>query len=285
VTALVGLLGATGSVAGGCLLFRDVDSLTSHPDAGSASEAGDGDGAMGDGSPDAGSDADRDSGPTCSGTAGPAGVRVGAYCIDSTEVTVRNYRAFLDARAGDVSGQSAACAWNTSFGPLYGLPGPEADDRPVTFVDFCDAAAYCAWAGKHLCHAISGAPLTTADVASAARSEWFRACARNDDGLHTFPYGNAYGPLRCNGADRDSGIVAAGSLPECEGGYPGIFDLAGNVREWEDACDEGATSTDRSCLARGGAFYDIGGTLACSNRQSMKVTEQNVGVGFRCCAP
>jgi sulfatase modifying factor 1 len=269
----------------GCLLLRDVDSLTASPGAGATPEGGDADiGPTTEGGADAPLDSDSDGGAPCPGTAGPPGVRVGAYCIDSTEVTVKHYRAFLDARAGDTSGQPAACAWNTTFAPLGGVPGTGSDDQPIANVDFCDAVAYCAWAGKHLCGAISGAPLTTADRANAARSEWFRACSRNNDGLHPYPYGGAYEPQRCNGVDRDSGILPVGSLAACQGAYPGVFDLSGNVREWEDACDDGATATDRTCLTRGGGYYDFEGTLQCDNQQAVVVTTQNIGVGLRCCA-
>ena len=44
-------------------------------------------------------------------------VSVGSFCIDSTEVTERDYTLFLDAKKGDTSGQIAACSWNTSYNP------------------------------------------------------------------------------------------------------------------------------------------------------------------------
>ena len=70
----------------------------------------------------------------------------------------------------------------------------------------------------------------------------------------------------------------------CEGGYLGVFDLPGNVREWEDGRDDGVDQ-ERKCLVRGGAFYDIEPTLYCANEQRMQIDTQNVGLGFRCCAP
>jgi len=171
------------------------------------------------------------------------GVRVGAYCIDATEVTVKHYRAFLAAKAGDTSGQIAACAWNASYQPLDAPLGTAFDDYPIVKVDYCDAVAYCTWAGKHLCGKQSGAPLATTEATNAARSEWFRTCSGNADGTHQYPYGQTYGPATCNGIDHDAGVLPVGALPGCVGAYPGVHDLSGNVREWEDACDDGATPT------------------------------------------
>jgi len=46
---------------------------------------------------------------------GPKMIDVGGYSVDSTEVTVANYKAFLKAKAGDTSGQPAVCSWNKSY--------------------------------------------------------------------------------------------------------------------------------------------------------------------------
>ncbi len=114
------------------------------------------------------------------------------YCIDQREVTRGEYKAFLDAKAGDVKGQPPGCAWNEGYAPVpdpedphgrYGCPTDSwaletYPDYPVVCVDICDAIAYCAWAGKRLCGVI-GASATdlsqVADhktVASGKASEW-----------------------------------------------------------------------------------------------------------------
>ena len=264
-----------------CLWLRDVDALSRE-------------GVESDGStPDATADVTQEDGnvpgldaATCPGDAGPAPVRIGAYCIDSTEVRVKDYRAFLDSTMGDTSGQRSGCAWNDTYKPTQGgIPDTADDAKPIVNVDFCDAVAFCAWAGKRLCGAIDGGTGKVDDFGNAASSQWFRACSRNDDGLHAWPYGNAYDADTCNG-DKEAGTtIAVGSLLGCNGGYPGLFDMSGNVREWEDACDLGATADASTCLVRGGAFYDVEGTLSCDNRQVMPMTLTNPGVGFRCCSP
>lgn len=89
------------------------------------------------------------------------------YCMDARETTRAEYDAFVKAKAADTSGQPSACAWNTSFTPTLvtedadTFPSPyycyDTDwndmrpDQAVGCVDFCDALAYCEWAGKRLC--------------------------------------------------------------------------------------------------------------------------------------
>ena len=46
-------------------------------------------------------------------------------------------------------------------------------------------------------------------------------------------------------------LVPVASLPGCQGGYPGVFDMSGNVEEVEDSCDDAGT-----CYSRGGSFVD-----------------------------
>ncbi|HEX3849713.1 MAG TPA: SUMF1/EgtB/PvdO family nonheme iron enzyme, partial [Polyangiaceae bacterium] len=120
--------------------------------------------------------------PTCEAgrclVRGPTMVKADGFYIDSTEVTRAQYALFLAARAGDTSGQAAECAWNASFDPAYdpslGTPPPS---YPVTDVDYCDAAAFCAWADKRLCGRIGGGELALAELADRSKSQWFAACA------------------------------------------------------------------------------------------------------------
>ena len=124
---------------------------------------------------------------------------VGGYCVDSTEVRGSDYLEFLAATAGDAGGQAPECAWNASYQPSISAAG----DAPVFGVDWCDARAYCAWAGKRLCGKIGGGPAPASVVNNAFSDEWYRACTK--DGTRAFPYGNTRDPNACNGADRDGG--------------------------------------------------------------------------------
>lgn len=221
----------------------------------------------------------------CPGTGGSTMVKVPAgYCIDSTEVTVDQYLAWL-ASNPSTSGQPSYCSWNTTF-----VPKDESylgGDRPITWVDWCDAQAYCKAVGKRLCGKTGGGPTDWDDVANAAVSQWYNACSSG--GKHTYPYGGVYHPNGCNGIDNiatATAPAAAAALSDCvsaETGYAGIYDLSGNVVEWEDSCD-GDTGANDYCRTRGGSYKSGQSELTCSIDTFESRDRQHPTVGFRCCS-
>jgi formylglycine-generating enzyme len=220
-------------------------------------------------------------GGPCPNAGGPAMVDVGAYCIDATEVTRAQYQAFVDDDP-DPTGGHARCGFNTSVSPeVFSAP-----DEPVRGVDWCDAFAFCAWAGKRLCGAVSGGPLDMGSFADPARSQWFGVCSQG--GLTPYPYGTAWEAGRC--ADTSVGAVRPAGQGGCRGAdppYDAVFDMSGNVWEWEDACaeQEGSGRAD-ACRRRGGSFSQTQGNgLECADNsvQDRSATADNLG--FRCCAP
>jgi len=235
------------------------------------------------------SDASEDAAPDagCGAAAPPAMVDVGGFCIDSTEVTVAQYTDFLAAKAGDTSGEPPGCESNNSFTPEMGWPPSGPPSQAIVGVNWCDAYMYCAWAGKRLCGAIDGGSSVPAQWNNATVSQWFKACSRNADGLHVYPYGLTYDASACNGSDYD----AHGPLPSlssCQGGYPGIFDMSGNVIEWEDSCqlsnpDAGPGPSD-CCNIRGGGFGQIGDQLRCDLDLCTPRSNGGGDNGFRCCS-
>jgi formylglycine-generating enzyme required for sulfatase activity len=222
------------------------------------------------------------------GAPGPAMIPLSDFCIDSTEITIAQYTAFLTAKAGDTSGQPPACLWNTSFMPS-GWPQPGAGDTAVVGVDWCDATMYCAWAGKRLCGNADGGSSDPNDWANPAVSEWYGACSRNGDGVHLYPYGLSYDASACNGADYDAGGPLS-SRATCQGGYPGLLDLSGNVFEWEDSCfvpaaDAGdQTGATDGCNVRGGAFDQGAAGLRCDFNFAFQRSNRGMNTGIRCCS-
>jgi formylglycine-generating enzyme required for sulfatase activity len=209
----------------------------------------------------------------------------GKYCIDSTEVTNAHYATFLAGNPSAV-GQPVPCVWNIDYKPSSGWPAPvDAARRPVAFVDWCDAYAYCRWAGKRLCGRIGDGPNAPADLANAEKSQWFNACSAG--GTKVYPYGSAYVATTCNGSEQGAGAaVVVGSLFGCQGGVPGVYDMSGNVWEWEDSCS-GNTGVNDTCQARGGSFLSPGQPLRCDYDQKFYRNATYVTgayVGFRCCA-
>ena len=223
--------------------------------------------------------------PTCQNgkcvVRGPSMVKAGTFYVDKSEVTALDYATFVKA-VGEVgvADQAAVCAWNLSFerGP-NAVPAAEAAADPVTGVDFCDATAYCAWAGKRLCGKVGGGSLGLAELSDATKSQWFAACGGPAGQL--YPYGSTHKDAACNDASAGTGKVApVASFEKCSGFYPGVFDMLGNVAEWVNACDANLGPAD-GCETIGGNFAS---TPTCSSSGLKHRNEQPPGVGFRCCS-
>jgi formylglycine-generating enzyme required for sulfatase activity len=250
----------------------------------------------------------------------------GAYCIDQSEVSQGQYNKFITANV-PVSTQTGVClASNPDFVPLLawppgGSPGPLEFNLglPVHYVNWCDAVAYCKWAKKSLCGTIGGGTVAPADANNAAKSAWYNACSAQ--GTKTYPYGAvAYDPARCNGdgagssgpdpthnvrstefgysANNDNGFYqvalsdVAGNIMApnhigCQGGSVFVYQMSGNVAEWEDSCDD-ATATS-PCRVRGGsaAAANDAAALRCDAVRTvprMGATAPELkDIGIRCC--
>ena len=236
-------------------------------------------------------------GPQMVRVPGPGGVD---YCMDSTEVTGAQYDGWLNLPP-DPAKQPAICASNTDFKPsmttdeacdYYDYAEALAIDEnaPIRCADWCDAAAFCQWAGKRLCGKIGGGTNPQSASVDPDSSEWYRACSRA--GSRPFPYGADYDKKACVGADfnppdgfdpitdypRDVGVAGG-----CQGGYTGLFDMSGNIREWEDSCNV-TVGKDDKCYARGGAYRDSIALLSCSDVAEYSRGVGAIMVGFRCCA-
>lgn len=228
------------------------------------------------GPPDGGPDADAS--PGCPSGVGPTMVHVpdSGFCIDATEVTNAQYDAFLAATSGGRTdagvpdgGLPSACAALGTFA-RKGDPDGGATSRPVGRMSWCQAYAYCAFAGKRLC----GGPTTLAPT-DTKNGEWYQACSAADTLL--YPYGNTHVPGTCN--DTSLGTVPVGSSPQCEGGVPGVFDMSGNVQEWTATCDDAGR-----CATNGGAFSAGPAFTTCPWVEPIDRFFASEETGIRCCA-
>jgi formylglycine-generating enzyme required for sulfatase activity len=255
----------------------------------------------------------------CQGLAGPTMIELpapggsGTFCIDHTEVTNRQYADFI-ATNPDVNAQPAFCkSWNTSFQPeslagtdncpnvaaVYDLQNRA--QNPIACIDWCDAYAYCKSVGKRLCGAFGGGAVAPGSGSDAQKDEWYAACSAA--GTLTYPYGNTFQPQACNTLDfGQTGSVRVGLASTCTGTAPPsdfLYDMSGNVAEWEDACAASVGASDL-CYARGGFWNSYNpnpptGTMtsaACNatptalgsvSAVSLTRSRRSAEIGFRCC--
>jgi formylglycine-generating enzyme len=240
------------------------------------------------GAQDADAEGSADSGAEtgCPGTGGPTPVRVDAYCIDATEVTIAQYQSFLASGANPV--MPSYCAYRTSHVPkpapgsttVAWPPLPAEALRPVHNVDWCDAWAFCAWTGKRLCGRIGGGSNTPSQSLSPTLDQWHRACTHA--GTRAYPYGSTLIAGACNGVSGVGRTVDVSSLPTCEGGYTGIFQMTGNVAEWADNCESTSGAND-PCHPRGRGYEDGNDKLRCDNLGAIARSSAYSDVGIRCC--
>ena len=204
----------------------------------------------------------------------------GGYTIDATEVTRSQYASWLSTNPA-TGGPPSYCGWNDSYTPSCEWPAGTKGNHPVVCVDWCDAYAYCKAVGKRLCGKIGGGATPVDSLVDSKSSQWYNVCSSNSQ--NGYPYGTTYSGTTCNGKDAGNGTtVPVGSLSGCQSsvhGYEGVFDLSGNVKEWEDSCNAYG-----SCRQRGGSFYYYSGAVACGNDYSNSRDLQYVDLGFRCCS-
>lgn len=282
--------GAIGGVAGGSSLGGSAGSSTG----GAITVAG----ANAAGASAAGASAAGSNG--CPGTGGPTMVRLPqGYCIDSTEVTREQYAKWLNSTTAETinAQEVTSCGWNTSFVPPENCMSDEGvcqgpcGNHPQVCVDWCDAHAYCKGVGKRLCGKVRGGPVDWGDVVGAGTNQWYGACSSG--GVNTYPYGDLYDENACNGdgyqtPNHVATTVAVGTLLGCQAPVPyaGVFDLSGNVWEWEDSCSD--TTQNAYCRLRGGGYRNAypERDLPCDAGAATVSRANHISsFGIRCCSP
>jgi len=193
-------------------------------------------------------------------------VRLTAFCMDETEVSVSAYAACATCSSPATGG---ACNW--------GVVGR--GSHPVNCVDWNMARAYCQARGGDL----------------PTEAQWEYA-ARGADG-RAYPWGNdAPGPQLC--WNRPDSTCPVRTYPSGNSPF-GLSDMAGNVSEWTSDWYAAYTGSAGSNVTnptgpvtgtyhvyRGGWWSTFGGTLIPDfrgwHRYYLRFTPQDDSTGFRC---
>ena len=223
------------------------------------------------------------------------------YWINRTEVTVQQYSQFLAGHAQPIAWDTQCSAWKTTpSDPVNETSDPctvstnvESEPfrgtKPIRCVDWCDARAFCNWAGGDLC---GGATNGSFDVPSDLPDQWGGACSAN--GL---PYVTGVAPVAgtCNvGLEALGQCVSrldqnhcaptdVGKFPACTGPC-GVVDMIGNVAEWVVSCEPSEGGPDTMCQHRGGSFAGSLEAETCYATASDVRGTRDRGLGLRCCA-
>jgi formylglycine-generating enzyme required for sulfatase activity len=210
-----------------------------------------------------------------------------SFCIDSTEVTIADYTAFLQAKY-PLANQPSFCASNDTF-DSGNVPVPFIESLPQVYIDWCDAYAYCAWAGKRMCGRIGGGSLTIAEYADPTKSQWVYACTGG--GTKIAPYGDTYEPKVCvteefdgvAGYQADADVLRpVKSAPACVGGFDGLFDMSGNAAEFEDAASAMIDEHDSTVIMGDSASHGLKKGICVTGTASKRFASWSMA-GIRCC--
>jgi formylglycine-generating enzyme required for sulfatase activity len=113
-------------------------------------------------------------------------------------------------------------------------------------------------------------------------AQWLYACSAG--GTNAYPYGTTYEPGTCQGGSTPGASISpVASSPQCVGGYPGIYDMSGNVWEWVDACGND-TDYQAFCSSFGGGYASPDADLTCLSERWWTRVDGAADLGFRCCA-
>jgi formylglycine-generating enzyme required for sulfatase activity len=214
-------------------------------------------------------------------------VRIGYdFEMGTTEVTVGQFRAFIQATGYPTDGQKVGVSW--SRGPDTDWQSEEAvdwcqatrdqsDDHPAIFISWYDAMAFCHWLSRE----------TGQEIRLPSEAEWEYACRAGTTGLYAGEL-SEMGWYQYNACDRTHPV--AQKQPNAWG----LYDMHGNVWEWcldffrpdyKDVPTDGRPrwEVDRptDVVSRGGSFCNPPGWLASGCRMGTFPDASHGNNGFR----
>jgi sulfatase modifying factor 1 len=213
---------------------------------------------------------------------------IDGFEIDRTEVTVGQYREFVDAtgyvtaaerRGGGLvygSGweQKDGWVWSSPFGT------PAAAKEPAVHVTFDDAAAYCKWAGKRLPKDLEWEKAAFTEFRKTPPAPFMTGVT------YQYPTGDTPIGANClddcgkapaiNYSDRLNRGIGHAPAGMTKAGVNGLYDMGANVWEWTD--DGGA----REKRTRGGSWWYGAFRMTATDKATKPRDMAVVYIGFRC---
>jgi len=210
-------------------------------------------------------------------------VRLNDFYIGNYEVTVAQYRQFLEAN----SAYQKPANWDEQL---------QYRNRPVVYVSWNDATSYCDWLSRR-----TGKPYRL-----PTEAEWEYAARGGNTGVngkprYEYPWGNEIDTTKANYYADGNRIYewenAKRYLKNVDSYSPngyGLYNMAGNVWEWcadwynenyyhnsPNRNPEGPSNGTLRVL-RGGAWYSNRSNVRCADRNRIAPTGRSNNVGFRC---
>ena len=198
-------------------------------------------------------------------------LRISEFLIDQNEVTNEEFSRFVNS-----GGYKNSSLWKINQNQISNnlldatdLPGPrnwsgslypeKSGKLPVSSITWYEADAYCRWIGKRL----------------PTYRQWWRSAL--SDSEYQYPWGNNASAIteRANFESQESWEV--GSHPSGASKY-GVYDLAGNVREWVELVD----SDSSMALTLGGSWQDPIYIFDINILEELPLNLSSKNVGFRC---
>jgi formylglycine-generating enzyme required for sulfatase activity len=198
-------------------------------------------------------------------------IRVGAFALDRTEVTIGQFRAFAmatgltTAAEREGGGFDFSAGWTRRRGWTFERPQgqPGGDNEPAVHVSWHEAARYCAHVGGRL--------PTMAEWRQAAYTE---SRDRPTGGFvkgRTYVYPVGDDPAGMNNNRRAHVVVGTTKL-----GVNGLYDMGANVWEWI------ADRRGDDALTAGGSWWYGPAQSRAEGAQWKAADFYAVYVGFRC---
>jgi formylglycine-generating enzyme required for sulfatase activity len=202
-------------------------------------------------------------------------VYLDSFYIDKYEVTNAEYYEFLDYI--NKTKDHSKCREDEPINKDHQPHNWEKDyynhpEFPVVRIDWHDACAYAAWAGKRL----------------PTEAEWEKAARGTDE--RKWPWGSEWDPSKYNFGDPEP----VGSREEGKSPY-GCYDMAGSVAEWcadwanmnyyeksPKRNPKGPEKGEKKIIRGGSRFIPDGLSLRSTARKELRPNIGNMSVGFRC---